>query len=85
MRQIAGMKIWPLQDAKNQFSLVVDQAVSDGAQTITRHGKPTAVVLSIVDYEKLVPQNRVNQLLDSVRGANLKIPRSRGSGRKVEI
>jgi prevent-host-death family protein len=85
MRQIAGMKIWPLQDAKNQLSLVVDQAVSDGAQTITRHGKPTAVVLSIPDYQKLVPQNRVNELLDSVCGTNLKIPRSRGSGRKVEL
>jgi prevent-host-death family protein len=85
MRQIVGMKIWPLQDAKNQLSRVVDQAVSDGAQTITRHGKPTAVVLSISDYQKLVPKNSVNELLDSVRGTNLRIPRSRGSGRKVEL
>ncbi len=79
------MKIWPLQDAKNQLSQVVDQALSDGAQTITRHGKPTAVVLSIPDYQELVPQNRVNELLDSIRGTSLKIPRNRGSGRKVEL
>jgi prevent-host-death family protein len=30
---------WQLQEAKNKFSEVVDQAVKFGPQEITRHGK----------------------------------------------
>lgn len=44
---------WQLQDAKNKFSEVVDKAIEIGPQEITRHGKKTAVVLSIGDYQKL--------------------------------
>ena len=44
---------WPLQDAKNQFSRVVECATAEGAQMITKHGKPAAVVLSAADYEEL--------------------------------
>jgi prevent-host-death family protein len=35
---------WPLQKAKNEFSRVVDRALSEGPQTVTRHGKPVVVV-----------------------------------------
>lgn len=38
---------WSLQDAKNRFSEVVDQALNEGPQTITRRGKETAVLVSI--------------------------------------
>lgn len=38
---------WPLQRAKNQFSRVVDQAISEGPQTVTRHGKPVVVVTAV--------------------------------------
>ena len=38
------MKLWPLQDAKNQFSEVVRRAQKEGPQTVTRHGRPVAVV-----------------------------------------
>jgi antitoxin Phd len=44
---------WQLQDAKNKFSEVVEKAAQEGPQTITRHGKKTAVVLSISDYQRL--------------------------------
>ena len=44
---------WQLQDAKNQFSRVVERAATEGAQVITKHGKPAAVVLSAADYEEL--------------------------------
>jgi prevent-host-death family protein len=32
---------------------VLERARTEGAQTITRHGKPSAVVLSVEDYEEL--------------------------------
>lgn len=44
---------WQLQDAKNQFSKVVQLARSEGPQTVTLRGEPTAVVLSINDFNAL--------------------------------
>lgn len=44
---------WQLQDAKNKFSEVVNQALSVGPQLITRRGEKTAVLLSYAEYEKL--------------------------------
>ena len=38
---------WPLQKAKNEFSRVVDRALREGPQTVTRHGKPVVVVSAI--------------------------------------
>ncbi len=46
-------KSWQLQEAKNKFSQVVDEAQSKGPQTITRRGKEVAVVLSASEYHKL--------------------------------
>jgi antitoxin Phd len=45
-------KQWSLQDAKNKFSAVVDAARQGKAQIITRRGVPSAVVLSIEEFEK---------------------------------
>lgn len=45
---------WQLQEAKNKFSEVVDAALSDGPQVITRRGAETAIVLSYADYRKLL-------------------------------
>lgn len=49
---------WSLQDAKNHFSEVVRAAERDGPQTVTRHGKPAAVVISTEEYERLKDPNR---------------------------
>ncbi len=45
--------LWSLQDAKNRFSAVVDAAVKGTPQTVTKHGKPAVVVISVPQYEKL--------------------------------
>ncbi len=44
---------WQLQDAKNQFSKVVQKARLEGPQEITVRGERTAVVLSSRDYDAL--------------------------------
>ncbi|MBP7866295.1 MAG: type II toxin-antitoxin system prevent-host-death family antitoxin [Acidobacteria bacterium] len=44
---------WSLQEAKNRFSEVVNRALDDGTQVVTRHGRETAVVISIEDYQRL--------------------------------
>jgi antitoxin Phd len=45
---------WQLQEAKNCFSEVVNEALAHGPQIITRHGEETAVVISIADYKKKI-------------------------------
>lgn len=44
---------WQMQTAKQKLSEVVDAALRDGPQFITRHGKDVAVVVSIDEYRKL--------------------------------
>lgn len=43
---------WSVQDAKNQFSAVVE-AARNAPQTVTKHGKPAVVVVDAADYERL--------------------------------
>jgi prevent-host-death family protein len=45
---------WHLQDAKNNFSKVVQRAKDEGPQTVTLRGRRAAVVLSAEDYDRLV-------------------------------
>ena len=45
---------WKLQDAKSQFSRVVEDAIKDGPQYVTRRGMEAVVVVSTKDYEKLL-------------------------------
>ena len=46
-------KSWSLQDAKNKFSQVVEDAQKDGPQIITKRGVEAVIVLSIADYKRL--------------------------------
>jgi len=43
---------WSVQDAKNQFSAMVE-AAKRAPQTVTKHGKPAVVVVDADDYERL--------------------------------
>ena len=45
---------WKLQDAKAQFSKIVDDAVKIGPQYVTRRGAKTVVVVSYEAYEELI-------------------------------
>ena len=45
-------KTWQLQEAKNRFSEVVELAMKSGAQTVTKHGKPTVMIVSVEEYER---------------------------------
>jgi prevent-host-death family protein len=45
---------WPLQDAKNHFSKVVQKARAEGPQIVTLRGERAAVVLSAADYDALL-------------------------------
>ena len=44
---------WQLQEAKQQFSRVVELARSEGPQVITRNGREVAIVLDVAEYRRL--------------------------------
>lgn len=46
--------VWEIQKAKNKLSEVIDRALEQGPQIITRHGVEAVIVLSYQEYRKLV-------------------------------
>ena len=54
------MSDWPLQDAKNKFSAVVDAALAGEPQRVTRRGQPAVVVLAVDEYERLCRLEKAN-------------------------
>ena len=80
--------IWALQDAKNRLSEVVNSAVREGPQTITRRGKEAAVVISIDDFKQLTtsPGSLVSFFRNSpLAGSDLDLARSPDYGREVDL
>lgn len=45
---------WAVADAKARFSEMIDRALTEGPQTITRKGKKTVVVVSAEEWERRV-------------------------------
>lgn len=45
---------WQLQEAKSKFSQLVDSAMHDQPQFVTKHGNNAVVVLSFQDYKKMI-------------------------------
>jgi antitoxin Phd len=44
------VRTWQLKDARANFSTLVDKAISDGPQIVTRHGKKAVVVVSMEEW-----------------------------------
>lgn len=47
-------RLWQLQEAKSRLSEVIDEALREGPQVITRRGVETAVLLSYAEYQKML-------------------------------
>ena len=47
--------IWQVQEAKNHFSEVIDRALREGPQTVTRHGKPVVRVVAVTEADAQAP------------------------------
>ncbi len=44
---------WQVQDAKQRFSELVQRALDEGPQLVTRHGKDAVVVVAADEYRRL--------------------------------
>lgn len=82
------MHTWQLQQAKNRLSEVVDRALEQGPQLITRRGVETAVVLSIQEYRSLRrPESDLVDFFQSspLTEVELDLERDSDTGREVEL
>lgn len=80
------MKKWPLQEAKNQFSRVVDLARKQGPQTVTRHGHPVAVVVSADEFKALArPKESILEFFAPLRSSGIVFKRHADLPRKARL
>ncbi len=77
--------IWQLQEAKNRLSELVERAIRDGAQTITRHGRPVVVVVPAKDYHQLRPRKKTVDVLRECPEHGLKVERLRDKARSLDL
>ena len=82
------METWQLQDAKNRFSEMVNKALRDGPQVVTRRGKQTVVIMSVEQYRRLVrPKTGIVDFFQKspLRGVDLDLTRKKDPAREVVI
>ena len=79
---------WQLQEAKNKFSYVVKQATEQGPQFITVHGKPSAVILSVEEYQSIIrPEKKLSEFLmeSPFQYGEIEPDRSKEAPREVDL
>lgn len=77
--------IWQLQEAKSRLSELVQNAREQGVQTITRHGAPVAVLLSVETYSKLQPRRKTVDVLQECPEPGLLVERLHDTPRALEL
>ncbi len=77
---------WQIQQAKARFSQMVDRALKEGPQTVTRHGKAVAVLVPADQYRRLRTGGKsLKALLAAAPLQGVEITRSRDTGRMVDL
>lgn len=68
---LSGLKLrkWKLQEAKSHFSKLVEYALNEGPQVVTKRGSPAVVILSFDIYQKLT--NTKEDLVNFFRNSPL--------------
>lgn len=47
------MADWQLAEAKNKFSEVVERAITEGPQYVSKRGEPAVVVVAVSEFHRL--------------------------------
>jgi prevent-host-death family protein len=81
------MRRWQLQEAKQQFSRLVEAARETGPQLVTRNGKEVAVVLAVDEFRRLRSNGDTFKefLVDGPDFAPLELERVRDDARRVDL
>ena len=79
---------WTVAQAKAKFSEVIDRAMAEGPQTITRKGQTAVVVVDAEEWQRKT--KRVGNLAEffaasPLRGSGLRLRRSKDRQRKIDL
>jgi prevent-host-death family protein len=79
---------WTIAEAKARFSELIDRVNTNGPQTITRHGRTAAVVVSAEEWERKTKRrgNLAEFFAASpLRDSGLVVERSKDRARDVDL
>lgn len=79
---------WAVAEAKARFSQVIDRALTDGPQAITRNGRTAVIVVSAEEWQRKT--KRQGSLADffaasPLRGSGLRIERVKDKPRDIDL
>lgn len=83
-----GAPNWTVAEAKAKFSEIIERAMSEGPQTITRKGRTAAVVVGAEEWQRKTQRsgNLAEFFAGSpLRGSGFKARRRKGQPRKVSL
>ncbi len=85
---VMGSQSWTVAEAKAKFSEIIEKAMSEGPQTITRKGRTAAVVVGAEEWQRKT--KRVGNLAEffaasPLRGSGLKVRRLKERPRKTNL
>jgi prevent-host-death family protein len=81
-------QVWTVAEAKAKFSEIIERAMSEGPQTITRNGHKAAVIVGAEEWQRKT--KRVGNLAEflaqsPLRDSGLKIRRLKQAPRKIKL
>jgi antitoxin Phd len=79
------IQTWQLQEAKNKFSRVIENAVNSGPQIITKRGVEVAIVISYAQYQKMIASRESLSAFfrnSPLTGTDLELARDKSNARK---
>lgn len=85
---VMSSQSWTVAEAKAKFSEIIERAMSEGPQTITRNGHTAAVLVGAEEWQRKT--KRVGNLAEffaqsPLRQSGLKIRRLKGPPRKTDL
>jgi prevent-host-death family protein len=88
MTDTEHIRAWSVADAKARLSELVDHAISEGPQAITRRGREVAIVVSAEEWHKKT--SRVGSLAEflaasPLRDSELRIERAKAHPREISL
>lgn len=83
-----GAPNWTVAEAKSKFSEIIQRAISEGPQTITKRGRTAAVVVGAEEWQRKT--KRAGNLAEffagsPLRGSELEARRSKSRPRKIRL
>jgi len=81
-------RTWAVAKAKAKLSAVIDSALSEGPQTITRHGRTAVVVVSAEEWERKTKRkgNLAEFFASSpLRGSRIRVKRRNDKAREIQL